>query len=348
MSYRRFSRRAFGATAAATAVTLALPARGSLPKPEIPRLQLALGNDGPLAQLPLTLAAGLGFFEAAGLQVQWSEPLESAQLQQAVASGALAVGVGQFEQVLGLQAQGQFCRAFVLLARSPQVALGLARKHLAWYRTVADLKRCVIGLPALNSASALVARLVLLRAGLGAEDVTLLRLEPLADVAAMLRHGQLDAVSHTDPLMTALEQRSEIALLADTRHLKGCTDLFGALLPATCLYASEAFVRKHPQTVQALTDAVVRALKWLQTAGPGDILKAVPASQMAGDRALFLAALERSRESMSPDGQVPDIGPRTLKRALWTLGDLREPERLELAQCYTNDFARRAKEKFHA
>ena len=40
-----------------------------------------------------------------------------------------------------------------------------------------------------------------------------------------------------------------------------------------CLYTRADFVKANPNTCQALANAVVRGLKWLQTAGPSDIIK---------------------------------------------------------------------------
>ena len=141
-------RRAFGAGIACIAGGLAIPVRGAPNKPELTRVLLAVSGRTNLANLPLTLAAQLGYFESAGLQVEFTEALEEPQLQQAVVSGAAQVGAGMFDHTLSLQSKGQPCRAFVLMARSPQVALGIARKSLAWYRHTADLKGCVIGVPA--------------------------------------------------------------------------------------------------------------------------------------------------------------------------------------------------------
>jgi hypothetical protein len=48
-------------------------------------------------------------------------------------------------------------------------------------------------------------------------------------------------------------------------------------MPAGCLYAPDHdFVQKHPNTCQALATAIVQGLKWMQTAGPSDIIKTVP------------------------------------------------------------------------
>ena len=341
-------RRAFGAGIACIAGGLALPVRGAFNKPEVSRVLLAVSGTGNLANLPLTIAAQLGYFESAGLQVEFTEALDGPQLQQAVVSGAAQVGAGMFDHTLSLQSKGHPCRAFVLMGRTAQVALGIARKSLAWYRHAADLKGCVIGVPASSPMAAMVARLVLLRAGLGLTEVSFIEVNARADVSASLQMGQLDVICHTDPMMTMLEQRGEASVIVDTRTLKGTTELFGGVLPSSCLYATQDFMRKNPQTVQTLCDAVVRALKWLQTAGPGDILKTVPEAHLAGDRALFLAAFERSREGISPDGLMPDAGARTARRALWTLGTIARPELIDLSQAYTNEFALRAKEKFRA
>ena len=341
-------RRAFGAGIACIAGGLAIPVRGAPNKPELTRVLLAVSGRTNLANLPLTIAAQLGYFESAGLQVEFTEALEEPQLQQAVVSGAAQVGAGMFDHTLSLQSKGQPCRAFVLMARSPQVALGIARKSLAWYRHTADLKGCVIGVPASAPTAAMVARMVLLRAGLGPADVSIIEVDARADVPASLRQGQLDVISHTDPMMTLLEQRGEVSIIADTRTLKGTTELFGGVLPSSCLYVTQDFMRKNPQTVQSLCDAVVRALKWLQTAGPGDILKTVPEAHLAGDRALFLAAFDRSREGISPDGLMPEGGARTARRALWTLGAIARPELIDLSLAYTDEFALRSKDKFRA
>ena len=51
-------------------------------------------------------------------------------------------------------------------------------------------------------------------------------------------------------------------------------------MPAGCLYAPSEFILKNPGTCQALAHAVVHSLKWLQTAGPSDMIKTVPESHL--------------------------------------------------------------------
>jgi NitT/TauT family transport system substrate-binding protein len=120
------------------------------------------------------------------------------------------------------------------------------------------------------------------------------------------------------------------------------------MMPATCLYTRAEFVKANPNTCQALANAIVRGLKWLQTAGPSDIIKTVPESYLLGDRALYLASFNKIREAIALDGVLPEDGPRTALRALASFEPDVHPDKIDLAKTYTNEFARRAKEKFKA
>lgn len=107
------------------------------------------------------------------------------------------------------------------------------------------------------------------------------------------------------------------------------------------------FPAKNPGTCQALSNAIVHALKWLQTAGPSDLIKTVPEHYFQGDRALYLASFLKSRESISPDGLMPADGAQAALRALSAMDSLRV-ERILTGRSYTNEFARRAKDRFKA
>lgn len=61
-----------------------------------------------------------------------------------------------------------------------------------------------------------------------------------------------------------------------TMSEEGARAVFGELLPAGSLYTEQDFTKQNPDTVQALTNAMVRALKWLQKASPEDVAKVIP------------------------------------------------------------------------
>lgn len=312
------------------------------------RISIAVAGKTAFYALPLTLAEQLGYFRAEGLELEISDFASGLRALQAVLGGAADVVSAAFEQTIHQQSKGQFLQAFVMQGRAPQIALGISTKTLPRYQSLLDLKGKKIGVSAPGSSTQMVAHLILSRAGLKTSDVSFISVGSAAGALAALRSGQIDAISNIDPVMTLLEQKGDIKVIADTRTLKGTQEVFGGPMPSACLFAAQEFVQKHPRTCQALTNAMVHALKWLQTAGPSDLIKTVPEAYLLSDRALYLAAFDKVREAFSPDGMMPEDGADTALRALVSFDAAIKPEKIDLAKTFTNEFARKAKTRFRA
>ena len=342
------NRRRFAGAAAAGAAMLAAPYLHAQTKLEKSKVSIAVGGKASFYYLPLTLAEQLGYFKAEGLEVEISDFAGGARALQAVVGGSADVVSGAYEHTINLQSKNQFFRAFVMQGRAPQIAMGVSVKAMPLYRSVADLKGKRIGVTAPGSSTNMVANLVLSRAGLKASDVSFIGVGTAAGALAALRSGQIDAICNIDPVMTMLEQKGDVKIISDTRTLKGTVEVFGGSMPSGCLYAPTDFVQKNPLTCQALANAIVHGLKWLQTAGPSDIIKTVPEAYLLGDRGLYLASFNKVREAFSLDGVVPDDGVKTALRALASFDTTVKAEKIDLAKTFTNEFSKRAKEKFKA
>lgn len=348
MQEHSLKRRDFTQGAALAAAMLGLPALAADPKPEKSKVAIAVGGKASFYYLPLTIAEQLGYFKAEGLDVEISDFAGGARALQAVVGGSADVVSGAYEHTINLQNKGQMFQAFVLQGRAPQIALGVSSKTMANYRTVADLRGKKIGVTAPGSSTNMMANLVLSRAGLKAGDVSFIGVGTSAGALTALRSGQIDAICNIDPVMTMLEQKGDVRIVFDTRTLKGTREVFGGAMPAGCLYAPMEFVQKNPVTAQALTNAMVHALKWLQTAGPSDIIKTVPESYLLGDRGLYLASFEKVREALALDGLFPEDGGRTALRALASFDSTLKAEKIDLSKTWTNQFAARAKARYKA
>lgn len=345
---RLVSRRFFSGSAALAAATLALPSLHAQSRLEKSRVVLAVGGKAAFSYLPLTIAEQLGYFSAEGLDVEVSDLPDGASAMHAIAGGTADVCSGAFEHTISLQSRSQMFQSFVLQGRAPQIAFGVSSKNMPDYKSFSDLKGKKIGVSSLNSSSSMLAHLVLARGGLKASDASVMAVGSSAGALAALRSGLIDAICNTDPVMTMLEQKGDVRIIIDARTLKGTSEAFGGPMPASCLYASAAFIQKNPNTCQAMANAIVHGLKWLQTAGPGDIIKTMPESYLMGDRALYLASFNKVRESISPDGIMPDEAARTALRALASLDPGIRAAKIDLDKTYTNAFASRAKERFRA
>ncbi|MDB5886943.1 MAG: putative signal peptide protein [Polaromonas sp.] len=342
------SRRAFASGSVLAAATFAWPALRAQSQPETRKITIAVAKKAAFYSLPLSISEQLGYFKAEGLDVVFSDHESGALALQALTARSADICSAGFEHIVHLQAAQQMYQSFVQLGRAPQIAFGVSTRNLPTYQSVADLRGKKVGVAALGSSSNLMASMVLAQGGLKATDVSFLEVGEVDGALAALRSGQVDAMSNTDPLMTMLEQKGEVKIISDARTLKGTTALFGGPMPAGCLFAPLEFIRKNPNTCQALANALVRGLKWLQTAGPGDIIKTVPENYLLGDRGLYIASFNKVRESISLDGVLADDAPRTAYKALSSFNDSIKNSKIDLVKTFTNEFAQRAKERFKA
>ncbi len=325
---------------------VALPAFVRAQALEKPKLTIAVGGKNLLYYLPLTIAESLGYFKDEGLDVTVADFAGGSRALQAVIGGSADVVSGAFEHTLNMQAKGQKLRAFALQGRAPQIVLGINPKTLPAFKTIADLKGKKIGVTAPGSSTNVMANFVLAKAGIKPSEVSIIGVGAGNGAVAAMRSGQIDAISNLDPVITLLQRSGDLKIVSDTRIVAEADKVFGGPMPAGCFYAPQTFIDKNPATTQALTNALVRANKWIQAAGPGEIIKAVPESYLLGDRAVYIDAFMACKGALSPDGSIPDAGAPTAARALQSVDASLKDVKFDYAAVYTNEFVKKANAKY--
>jgi NitT/TauT family transport system substrate-binding protein len=331
---------------AAAGAVAAFPALLQAQALDKPKLTIAVGGKNLLYYLPLTVAESLGYFKAEGLEVTIVDFAGGSRALQAVVGGSADVVSGAFEHTLTMQVKGQRMRAFVLQGRAPQIVLGVNPKTMPAFKGIADLKGKKIGVTAPGSSTNVLANFVLAKAGLKPSDVSIIGVGAGSGAVAAMRSGQIDAMSNLDPVITLLQRSGDLKIVSDTRIVAEADKVFGGPMPAGCLYAPQTFIDKNPLATQALANALVRADKWIQAAGPGEIIKAVPESYLLGDRAVYIDAFLAAKGALSVDGLMPEAGPETARRALASVDPEIAAARLDLSAVYTNDFVKKANAKY--
>ncbi|MEO5735806.1 MAG: ABC transporter substrate-binding protein [Rubrivivax sp.] len=330
----------------AGAAILAAPAFLHAQTIEKPKLTIAVGGKNLLYYLPLTIAEQRGYFKDEGLEVSIVDFAGGSRALQAVVGGSADVVSGAFEHTVNMQFKGQPMRAFVLQGRAPQIVLGVNPKTMPNYKGIADLKGKKVGVTAPGSSTNVMLNYLLAQAGLKPTDVSVIGVGASQGAVAAMRSGQIDAISNLDPVITLLQRSGDLKIVADTRVVADSDKIFGGPMLAACLYAPQPFIDKHPATVQALANAIVRADKWLQGAGPGDIIKTVPESYLLGDRAVYIDAFLAGKGALSRDGLFPEGGPKTALSALASVDPAIGEAKLDLDAVYTNEFAKKANAKY--
>ncbi|HYD07117.1 MAG TPA: ABC transporter substrate-binding protein [Reyranella sp.] len=314
---------------------------------EKPDVHIAVGGKASFYYLPLTIAEQLGYFKEEGLNVKISDFAGGSVALRAVVGGSADVVSGAYEHTVSLQSKKQYFQAFVAQGRLPQIAFGVATSKAGSIKSFKDLKGLKIGVSAPGSSTHNLVKQMLTLGGLDPnKDVSVIGVGLGATAIGALKSGQVDAVSNTDPVMTKLEREKDIRVIADTRTVKGTEAVWGAPLPAGCLYAPIEFTQKNPNTAQALANAIVRADKWIAKASATDVAKVVPESYLLGDRALYLFSFDKVKEAISADGVISDAGAAATLKSLSAFDPAIKPGEIDLKRTYTNEFARKANLKY--
>ena len=331
-----------------TIIGIALFAFSSLVQAQIEKrdVHIAVGGKSALYYLPLTITERLGYFKDEGLNVRISDFAGGTRSLEAVVGGSADVVSGSYEHTINMQSKKIFFQGFVLAGASPQISIGIASSKAAAYKSPKDLKGMRVGVSAPGSSTNMVINFFIAKGGLKPTDISVLGIGAGSTVIAAIDQGRVDVVSQTDPAMTILEKDGKIKIIAETRTPEGTEKLFGGPMPAASLYAPIEFIRKNPNTVQALTNAMVRALLWMQEASPQQILDTVPEEYLLGNKAMYLFAYNNVKTAFSKDGQFSEAGAKTTLKAIASFNPAVRPEAVKLADTYTNEFVMKALAKY--
>lgn len=333
-------RDAMAALAAVTALA-ATPvlAQGA---PEKTKILLGVGGKALLYYLPLTVAERKGYFKEQGLEVEINDFGGGAKSLQALIGGSVDVVTGAYEHTIRMQAKGQDVRGLVELGRFPAITIAVRKELAGKVKSAADFKGLKIGVTAPGSSTALTAQYAMVKAGLKATDAALIGIGSGASAVAAIKQGQVDIISHLDPVTSKLEADGDVVILIDTRTEAGTIALFGGANPAAMLYTKGDFAEKNPVTTQRLANALVKALKWLEAAKPEDVAELVPPEYHLGDRPLYIKAVKSSLESYSRNG-VPSLkGMESMRDALKLLDPELANANVDLAKTFVDTFAKKA------
>jgi NitT/TauT family transport system substrate-binding protein len=339
--------RSLVAAAGATLMLLLPLAVQAQAKPEKPKVSIAVGGKAAFYYLPLTIAERLGYFKDEGLDPEISDFAGGSKALQAVVGGSADVVSGAWENTIDQQPKGLMMQGFVKMGRYPAISVGIVKAKAASYKSSKDLKGMKIGVSAPGSSTNRVVQHLMAEGRLKPDDVAFIGVGTSSGAIAAVKSGDIDGVSNVDPVMTMLEKAGDVVIVADTRTEAGTKQVFGfSDLPAAALYAPIDFVKKNPDTVQALTNAIVRALLWLQKATPDQVAATVPPEYLLGDKTLYLASYAKVKDAVSPDGLFTQEGAENTLKFLAAFNPAIKPAEIKLAQTFDNSYVQKALAKY--
>ncbi|MEI4471184.1 ABC transporter substrate-binding protein [Frigidibacter sp. MR17.24] len=319
------------AIALATSTLLALPAAAQ-------DVRISVGSYN-LNNLPFPVAQGLGFYADEGLDVTVDNFASGgSKTLQALVAGSTDIAVGFYDHTIQMQAQNKHVVGFVQLARNSGLVLAGGPDTTFDPARPDTIKGAKVGITSPGSSSDFFIRYYLKQHGMTADDIAIIGVGSGSAAVAALEQGKIDLLVNYDPAATFVQEKGVGRILIDARSDEGAKAVYGGIYPTSVLYATQDFIDDNPETVQKVTNATVRALHWMRTHSPEEIVATLPPEFISGDAATYTKAVANAKAIFSQDGLFVAGDVETPLAVLKTFNDSVARAEIDLGQTYTNRF----------
>jgi NitT/TauT family transport system substrate-binding protein len=331
-----------GIRAAAAAMVATALVGGTRAAEPVEKKNIEIGTASlGLTYLPVIIANRKGYFKDEGLNVEIAAFSGGSKALEALMGGSLDLVSGAYSNTLTMAAKGQKLVEFVEQIRCPGFAIEVSKRKMPTYKSPADLKGLNIGVSAPGSSTHMVLNFVLNKNGVNPGDVSVIGVGTSSGAVAAMKAGQIDAIINSDPVTTILTENGDAQDVVDMRSPQTSEAVFGGPYPEASVYTTADFIRRNPHTVQAVTNAVVRAERWMAQATPEQIADALPEEYWLGDKALYLKAMGNMRTCYSPDGLMSHDAAATVQKVLGSFDPDVRNAKIDLEATYDNSFVQR-------
>lgn len=292
-----------------------------------------------LNNLPFPVAQGLGYYEDEGLDVTVDNFASGgSKTLQALVAGSTDIAVGFYDHTIQMQAQNKHVVGFVEMARNSGLVLAGRNGTSFDPEQPETIKGAKVGITAPGSSSDFFIRYYLQQHGMTADDISIIGVGSGSAAVAAVEQGKIDLLVNYDPAATFIEAKGVGSILIDARSDEGAKAVYGGIYPTSVLYATQDFIDENPETVQKVTNATVRALKWMSEHSAEEIVETLPAEYISGDRETYIRAVENAKAIFSEDGLFNAEDTETPLRVLKTFNESVARSEIDLAATFTNAF----------
>lgn len=341
------TRRLLGvAVALVAAAALSLP--GSAVAQKLP-VKVAVGGASCLCYLPTVLAEQLGFYDQAGLDVELINFKGGSVALTAVLSGSADIVSGYYDHTVNLAAKNKAMKSIVVYDRFPGLVLVVSPRQTGQIKSVRDLAGKKVGVSAPGSSTDFFLKYLLKKNEVDPNRAAVIGVGLTDTAVAAMEQGQVDAAVMLDPAVTYLQNKyPDLKILSDTRSQADTQAVFGGDYPGGSLYSMVDWVEKHPKESAALTEAIVRTLRWIHGHSPEEIMAKMPKEFVGEDKTLYLSALKNTIPMYSRTGLMDPRGAQAVLDVFSQSSPEVAQAKVDVSKTYTNEFVEAATKKVGA
>jgi NitT/TauT family transport system substrate-binding protein len=305
-------------------------------------LKIMVGGLGKQIYLPNMLTKQLGYFEEQNLDVTLIDEPSGVASEDAVIAGEVEAGSGSFDHPIDLAGLGKQVVNVVQLLAAPGEAEMVATKKAGVIKSPADFGGKKLGVTSLGSGTHTLSRYMAVRANVPIDSIKFIAVGAGDRFIKAIQNGTIDAGMTTEPTISRLLKTGDGQVLVDLRTPEKTRAALGGDYPFICLFMKADYVNSHKPVVQRVVNAYVKTLKWISKHTAQEIADKMPADYYAGDKDLYLSALQGSLPMFSPDGKISKSGAETVLSVLQKFDENVMGKTIDLSKTYTNEFVNKA------
>src|SRR2546421_7791003 len=305
-------------------------------------LKIMVGGLSKQIYLPNELTQRLGYFAAQGLDVTLIDEASGQSSENEVLAGQVEAGSGSYNHTIEVQAAGKKMEAPVVLNIAPGEAEIVSAKAASQIHAVSDLKGKNLGVTELGSGTQTLTTALLHKVGIAKDQVHFVPVGAGDTFIAALQQGKIDAGMTTEPTISRILASGVGKVLVDLRSPQSTQAALGGSYPFISLFMNNSYVSSHQAVVQKLVNAYVKTLKWMHTHTAEQIADQMPADYYAGNKALYVTALQNQMAIFSPDGLMPTGAPQSVLSIEYQSNLVPKSKQIDLTTTFTNQFASKA------
>ncbi|MDO1583044.1 ABC transporter substrate-binding protein [Rhizobium oryzicola] len=305
------------------------------------KITIMVGGYEKQIYLPAKLAEGLGYFKDEGIDVELLNEAAGVDAENQLLAGAVQGVVGFYDHCVDLQAKGKFVQSVVQFSQAPgEVELVSAKNPEI--KSFADFKGKSLGVTGLGSSTNFLTLYMAAKAGLKPGEITTIPVGAGGTFIAAIQQGTIQGGMTTEPTISRMVKTGEASVLVDLRTVDKTREALGGTYPAASLYMETAWVNAHKEQVQKLANAFVKTLKFINTHSAAEIAEKMPKDFYVGDKEGYIKALDAGKGMFTPDGVMPEDGPKTVLAVLSEFSKNVKGKQIDLAKTYTSEFVKKA------
>src|SRR2546429_770847 len=305
-------------------------------------LKIMVGGLSKQIYLPNELTQQLGYFKQEGLDVTLIDEASGQSSENEVLAGQVEAGSGSYNHTIELQPKGKQMEAVVLLNIAPGEAEIVSAKAASQIHSVKDLKGKNLGVTELGSGTQTLTTALLHNVGITPDQVHFVPVGAGDTFIAAMQQGRIDAGMTTEPTISRLLSTGVGKVLVDLRTPQSTQAALGGPYPFISVFMKNDYVNSHKDVVQKVVNAYVKTLKWIHTHTADQIAAMMPADYYAGDRTLYVTALQNQLTIFSPDGNMPSDGPQSVLTIEQQTNQMVQGKQIDLTTTFTNEFTSKA------